>query len=81
MNCDSYQCKRCIYLNKKLTGEYNTPSKIQCLLSHYERDVSRKLQQRLINKGLISNKNIITKLDYNDPLEKIVRSQGGYINV
>lgn len=74
-NCDAYQCKSCKYLNKKLTQEYNTPSKIQCLISHHERNMSRELQQRLLNKKLISHENIIEEIQYLDPLEKLLKEK------
>lgn len=69
-NCDSYHCKRCIYLNKELTLEYNTSPKIQCIISHIEREATRKLQENLMRKKLISKANIIEELDYKDPLVK-----------
>ena len=37
-NCDAFQCKRCIYLNRKITLEVNTPSHEQCVTSHLERN-------------------------------------------
>lgn len=39
-HCDAFHCKRCIFLNKTLTYELNTPSKQQCVLSHIERNAS-----------------------------------------
>lgn len=73
--CDAYQCKRCKFLNKKLTDEYNIPSKMQCLVSHYERIKSEELQQRLLGKRLIPKFDIIDKIDYLDPLEKIIKQK------
>ncbi|GAA0125965.1 hypothetical protein UT300019_18670 [Clostridium sp. CTA-19] len=69
--CDAYHCKRCLYLNKKLTCEYNTPSKMQCLISNYERKYTIKLQRKLIDAGIIENNNLIKELDYMDPLNLI----------
>ncbi len=71
--CDAYQCKACKYLNKKLTEEYNTPPKIQCLISHHERNKARELQQWLLSKGYIENGNIISEIDYLDPFEKVLQ--------
>jgi uncharacterized protein len=71
-NCDAYQCKVCKYLNKKLTDEYNVPSKVQCIISHVERNKSKELQQRLISRGFISNENIIKAINYLDPLDNIL---------
>ncbi|GHS94395.1 hypothetical protein AGMMS50239_18130 [Bacteroidia bacterium] len=42
-NCDTYQCKRCVWLNKKTTLEINTPSHEQCVTAHLERNASREL--------------------------------------
>ena len=39
-HCDAFHCKRCVFLNKVLTYEVNTPSKQQCVLSHIERNAS-----------------------------------------
>jgi uncharacterized protein len=71
-NCDVYNCKRCKYLNKKLTGEYHIPSKIQCVTSHMERNKSRELQKSLRKEELIKPENILLELEYNDPLEVIL---------
>lgn len=70
-NCDSYQCKRCLYINKKMTTEINTPSKIQCLVSHIERNISRDLELKLIKDDLLDPVNFINKIHYTDPLDKI----------
>ncbi|MCX7920903.1 MAG: radical SAM peptide maturase, CXXX-repeat target family [Clostridia bacterium] len=70
--CDAYHCKRCKYLNKKLTGEINIPSKMQCIISHIERNKSRELQQELIKENFISDKCNIEEIHYLDPLDKIL---------
>lgn len=69
--CDAYQCKRCFYHNMLYTEELNTPGQKQCIASHIERDASRMLQERLVNEKLMAfpNRNLIVKLNYNDPLE------------
>jgi uncharacterized protein len=74
-DCDSYHCSRCKFLNKKLTNEINTPSKIQCIISHTERNKARALQIRLKNLAEINFKNTIAEIDYLDPLEKILKNQ------
>ncbi|WP_459481213.1 radical SAM peptide maturase, CXXX-repeat target family [Clostridium saccharoperbutylacetonicum] len=71
--CDAYHCKRCKYLNKKLTNELNTPSHIQCKISHIERNKTKELQDALVNKKLIPAMNIITEIDYLDPLNIITK--------
>lgn len=75
-NCDSYHCRRCLFLNKKMTREINTPSHIQCLVSHVERNISRELEIKLIKSDLIDPVNFINKVDYMDPLEKITKEKG-----
>jgi CXXX repeat peptide maturase len=68
--CDAYHCQRCIYLNKKLTGEYNIPSKLQCVVSHIERRCSLDLQKVLKEAGMVFENNL-KPIDYLDPLTKI----------
>jgi uncharacterized protein len=70
--CDAYQCKRCKFLNKKLTGEINTPSQIQCKVSHIERNATRDLQLRLRDEGLAPFMEVLPEIDYLDPLQLIV---------
>lgn len=71
-NCDVYHCERCIYKNYTGTGELNTPTKMQCTISHLERKYSTKLLEKLKEKGVRGFKNFnIPEIDYNDPLEKI----------
>ena len=65
-HCDAWQCKRCIWLNRKTTLEVNTPSHEQCVISHLERNASRELLQR-IN---LPNKEDIKEIDYLDPFDK-----------
>ena len=70
-NCDSYHCRRCLFLNKKLTTEINTPSSVQCIVSHTERNVSRNLELKLIAADLLDPINFINKIDFIDPIIKI----------
>lgn len=70
--CDAYHCRRCRYLNKKLTNEINTPSKIQCVIGHTERKIAMYLQKKLIKGKYTTSQNILAKIDYLDPLDKIV---------
>ncbi|AUN16979.1 radical SAM protein [Clostridium botulinum] len=71
-SCDAYHCRRCKYLNKKLTGEINTPSRTQCIITHIERNKSRELQEILLKEKLTECINKIQEVEYMDPLEKIV---------
>lgn len=67
--CDSYQCKRCVWLNKKTTLEINTPSHEQCVVSHIERNASRELLIRLKESGYQTDSKI-KRIEYMDPFEK-----------
>ena len=69
-NCDAYQCKRCVWLNKKTTLEVNTPSHEQCVAAHLERNASEKLLNELKTKGYFPDVKI-PAIDYLDPFEKI----------
>jgi len=68
-HCDAYQCKRCIWLNRRMTGEVNTPSKEQCVTSHIERNASRKLLYSIREHGEFMIGTEIKKIEYLDPFE------------
>ena len=70
--CDCYQCKRCVYLNKRTTLEFNTPSHAQCVVSHHERNLSGFLLEKLQNHGWMVNLPKIKPLFYLDPMENSV---------
>lgn len=65
--CDAYQCKRCVWLNRKTTYEVNTPSHEQCVMAHLERNVSRELLQSLREYGAFMPEKEIKEIDYLDP--------------
>lgn len=70
-HCDAYQCKRCIWLNRKTTLEVNTPSHEQCVLAHLERNASRELLQNIRKHGTsLSMQEDINEIDYLDPFDK-----------
>lgn len=69
--CDCYQCKRCFYLNRKITLEINTPSHEQCVLSHHERNISGKLLKKVQREGICLDYAQIPLIDYLDPYELI----------
>ncbi len=71
--CDVYNCNRCKYLNKKMTNEINIPSKMQCVISHIEREHSMKLQRLLKENSIYKFENTLREIDYNDPLETLVK--------
>lgn len=69
-HCDAYQCKRCIWLNRKMTLEVNTPSREQCFTAHLERNASRQLLAsiRQVQKNFLPHTEI-KEIDYLDPFE------------
>lgn len=70
-NCDAYQCKRSILLNRKMTYEVNTPSHEQCVVAHLERNASRKLLNSIRKHGsFLTEQEGIKEIDYIDPFEK-----------
>ena len=70
-NCDAYQCKRCIWLNRKMTLEVNTPSHEQCVMAHLERNASRELLQNVRKHGtFLPEQEDIKEIDYLDPFDK-----------
>lgn len=69
-HCDAWQCKRCIWLNRKTTLEVNTPSHEQCVLAHLERNASRKLLSDIRKRGtFLPEQGDIKEIDYLDPFE------------
>jgi CXXX repeat peptide maturase len=72
--CDSYQCKRCVFLNKQLTGETNVPSEQQCQISHIERNASATLLKALQKGNIVKELNTIPPVEYLDPFELIVKN-------
>lgn len=70
-NCDAYQCKRCIWLNRKTTCEVNTPSHEQCVVAHLERNASRMLLNNIRKHGsFLPEREEIKVIDYLDPFDK-----------
>lgn len=70
-HCDAYQCKRCIWLNRKMTLEVNTPSHEQCVLAHLERNASRELLNNIRKHGtFLPEQEEIKEIDYSDPFDK-----------
>lgn len=70
--CDAFHCKRCVFLNKRLTLEVNTPGIEQCIVAHIERNASKKLLEALqeANYGFITE-TTIPEITYLDPFENI----------
>ena len=70
-HCDAYQCKRCIWLNRKMTLEVNTPSHEQCVVAHLERNTSRELLNNIRKHGtFLPEQDGIKEIDYLDPFDK-----------
>ena len=70
-NCDAFQCKRCIWLNRKTTCEVNTPSHEQCVVAHLERNASRVLLNNIRKHGtFLPERGEIKEIDYLDPFDK-----------
>lgn len=68
--CDAYQCKRCIWLNRKMTYEVNTPSHEQCVMAHLERNASRDLLNAIRNHGqFLPEQEEIKEITYLDPFD------------
>lgn len=72
--CDAFQCKRCIWLNKKMCREVNTPSHQQCVMAHVERATSKKLlvEFRKIDSFYMSEIDI-PEVGYLDPFDKVTK--------
>ncbi len=71
-NCDAWQCKRCVWLNRKMTLEVNTPSHEQCVMAHLERNASRDLLANIRKQGTFLPENPdIPEIDYLDPFDNI----------
>ena len=73
--CDAYQCKRCVWLNRKLTLEVNVPSWQQCVVSHIERNASRMMLMKIRNNNsdYLGNKEI-SEINYLDPFDIIAET-------
>lgn len=68
-NCDAYQCKRCVWLNRKTTLEVNTPSHEQCVVAHLERNASRELLLAIRKHGEFIPDVEIKEISYLDPFD------------
>lgn len=67
-HCDAYQCRRCIWMNGRLTLDANTPSHQQCVIAHLERNASRNLMQRLQAEDIhMRDAKPIDEINYLDP--------------
>ena len=70
-HCDAYQCKRCVWMNRRTTLEVNTPGHEQCVLAHLERNASRDLLNNIRKHGtFLPEQEEIIEIDYLDPFDK-----------
>lgn len=67
--CDAYQCRRCVWINRKTTLEVNTPSREQCIIAHLERNASRKLLTSIRELGVFLPGKEIKEINYLDPFD------------
>lgn len=70
-HCDAWQCRRCIWLNRKLTLEVNTPSHEQCVMAHLERNASCDLLLAIRKHGKFMPETEINEIDYLDPFNYV----------
>lgn len=68
--CDAYQCRRCVWLNRRTTFEVNTPSHEQCVVAHLERNASRTLLEGIRRYGNFLPGHEIKEINYLDPFEQ-----------
>ena len=70
-HCDAYQCRRCVWQNRRTTLEVNTPSKEQCVWSHIERNVSGNILSSIRkNMGEMALQPVsIPEINYLDPFD------------
>lgn len=72
-NCDAYQCERCVYKNFVGTGELNTPTEMQCKVSHLERKYGRILLEKLKEHKISGFGNFdIPEVKGDDPIERLL---------
>ncbi|MBQ9467263.1 MAG: CXXX repeat peptide maturase [Muribaculaceae bacterium] len=69
--CEAWQCKRCVWLNRHLTLEVNTPGRQQCVMAHHERNASRQLLMAVRQHGSFLPETDIPEIDYIDPFDNI----------
>lgn len=67
--CDAWQCRRCVWLNRKTTLEVNTPGHEQCVAAHIERNAARRLLLAVRKHGQFLPQQEIKEIKYLDPFE------------
>lgn len=67
--CEINHCQWCFNFNKKITGEFNSPSSLQCKISQTERKSSDYLYKKLIENDMkIFCENYNAEKEYDDPI-------------
>lgn len=67
--CEAYQCKRCVWLNRKTTLEVNTPSHEQCVVAHLERNASHELLTNIRKHRVFMPEVEMEDINYLDPFD------------
>ena len=68
--CDAWQCRRCVWLNRKTTLEVNTPGHEQCVVAHLERNAAKNLLESIRQHGtFLPEQEDIKEINYLDPFE------------
>jgi len=75
--CDAYQCRRCVYMNRRATLELNTPPWQVCRAAHAEREASRVMLESLHRRRCLEAIGPIPPLDYADPLDPLMQVRHG----
>lgn len=70
--CDAWQCRRCVWLNRKMTLEVNTPSHEQCVITHLERKASGSMLSMIREIGEFLPDKKIEQSACLDPFEKLI---------
>jgi CXXX repeat peptide maturase len=69
-HCDAWQCRRCVWLNRKTTLEVNTPGHEQCVVAHLERNASKDLLRAIRKHGtFLPEYDDIKDIKYLDPFD------------
>lgn len=71
--CNAFHCKRCVWLNSRLTNEINTPSHQQCVITNTEHNFICDSYQENDWKNKIIHNNLI-KNHFLDPFERLLNS-------
>lgn len=71
VTCGAIQCRRCLFDNARHTLSLNVPSRGQCLLSHSDLRVAKRLAERLTSAGMVPALPQPAEGEPRDPFEKL----------